>query len=143
MTKIDSVEDLDVFKRAHQLTLNVYKMSATLPADEKFGLVSQMKRAAASICTNLMEGSYRLNRGEYRQYVGIARGSSGELKYHFLLAKDLGYIPENDYLKYRVELDEISKMLKGLANSLSSPKVMSGLSLITLSLALTLYCFWS
>ena len=123
MSKIDSVEDLDVFKRSHQLTLNVYKMSTTLPADEKFGLVAQMKRAAASICTNLMEGSYRLNRGEYRQFVGIARGSSGELKYHLLLAKDLGYISENDYSSYRMESDEISKMLQGLAKSLSSPKV--------------------
>ena len=121
MTKIESVEDLDVFRKSHQLTLNVYKMSTTLPADEKFGLVAQMKRAAASICTNLMEGSYRLNRGEYRQFVGIARGSSGELKYHLLLAKDLGYISESDYLRYRVESDEISKMLKGLAKSLSSP----------------------
>ena len=134
MIKIDSVEDLDVFKRSHQLTLNVYKMSAELPADEKFGLVAQMKRAAASICTNLMEGSYRLNRGEYRQFVGIARGSSGELKYHLLLAKDLGYISESDYLKFRVESDEISKMLKGLAKSLSSPKVRLGLSLLTLTL---------
>jgi four helix bundle protein len=123
MIKIESAEDLEVFKRAHQLTLNVYKMSTALPAEEKFGLVSQMKRAAASICTNLMEGSYRLNRGEYRQFVGIARGSSGELKYHLLLAKDLGYISENDYLRYRVESDEISKMLKGLAKSLSAPKV--------------------
>ena len=138
MIKIDSVEDLDVFKRSHQLTLNVYKMSTALPADEKFGLVAQMKRAAASICTNLMEGSYRLNRGEYRQFVGIARGSSGELKYHLLLAKDLGYISENDYSRYRVESDEISKMLKGLARSLSVPKVRSGLSLLALTLTLTL-----
>ena len=138
MIKIDSVEDLDVFKRSHQLTLNVYKMSTVLPADEKFGLVAQMKRAAASICTNLMEGSYRLNRGEYRQFVGIARGSSGELKYHLLLAKDLGYISENDYSRYRVESDEISKMLQGLAKSLSVPKVRSGLSLLALTLTLTL-----
>ena len=123
MAKIDSVEDLDVFKRAHQLTLHVYKICQALPADEKYGLASQMKRAAASICTNLMEGSYRLNRGEYRQFVGIARGSCGELKYHLLLAKDLGYISENDYSSYRMESDEISKMLKGLAKSLSSPKV--------------------
>ena len=124
MSKIDSVEDLDVFKRSHQLTLQVYKICQALPADEKYGLASQMKRAAASICTNLMEGSYRLNRGEYRQFVGIARGSAGELKYHLMLAKDLGYISGNDYSSYRTESDEISKMLKGLANSLSSPKAM-------------------
>jgi four helix bundle protein len=115
MAKIDTVEDLDVFKRSHQLTLHVYKISQALPPDEKYGLSSQMKRAAASICTNLMEGSYGLKCGVYRQFVGIARGSCGELKYHLLLAKDSGYISENDYLSYRGELDEISKMLKGLA----------------------------
>lgn len=73
---------------------------------------------------NLMEGSYRLNRGEYRQFVGIARGSAGELKYHLMLAKDLGYISKKDYSGYREESDEIGKMLKGLAKSLSAPKAM-------------------
>jgi len=108
-----------VFKRAHQLTLRIYQISGKFPVDEKFGLVSQMRRAAASIATNLIEGSYRLNRPEYRQFVGIARGSSGELKYHVLLAKDLGYLEESDYTALRAELDEISKMLMGLAKSLS------------------------
>jgi four helix bundle protein len=122
MGKIDSVEELDVFKRAHQVALKIYKISMEFPADEKFGLVSQMRRAAASIATNLIEGSYRLNRAEYRQLVGIARGSSGELKYHILLAKDLGYLLENDYNILRAELDEISKMLMGLAKSLAYRK---------------------
>jgi four helix bundle protein len=81
-----------------------------------------MKRAAASICANLLEGSYRLNRAEYRQFVGIARGSSGELKYHVMLAKDLGYISADDYASLKIELDEITKMLRGLAASLSSHK---------------------
>jgi four helix bundle protein len=99
MSQIDSVEDLDVFRRSHQLALNIYKICQALPADEKYGLASQMKRAAVSICANLMKGSYRLNRGEYRQFVGIARGSAGEVKYHLMLAKDLGYISGNDYSK--------------------------------------------
>ena len=123
MDKIESVEELDVFKRSHQVTLRIYEISGTFPADEKFGLVSQMRRAAASIATNLIEGSYRLNRAEYRQFVGIARGSSGELKYHILLAKDLGYLLESDYVALRAELDEISKMLMGLAKSLAPHKV--------------------
>ena len=122
MRKVDSVEDLEVFKRAHQLTLKIYEISEKFPKDEKYGLISQIKRAAVSVCANLMEGSYRLNRAEYRQFVGIARGSSGELKYHVLLAKDLGYISENDYIPLRIELVEISKMLRGLAGSLSSNK---------------------
>lgn len=120
MEKIGSVEELEVFKRAHKVTLKIYKISKEFPADEKFGLVSQMRRAAASIATNLIEGGYRLNRAEYRQFVGIARGSSGELKYHILLAKDLGYLSESDYAILRAELDEISKMLMGLAKSLAS-----------------------
>jgi len=122
MAKIESVEELDVFKRAHQATLRIYEISRKFPADEKFGLVSQMRRAAASMATNLIEGSYRLNRAEYRQFVGIARGSSGELKYHILLARDLGYLPKDDYGVLRGELDEISKMLMGLAKSLASIK---------------------
>jgi len=122
MGEIESVEDLEVFKRAHQLTLKIYKISENLPRDEIYGLISQMKRAAASICANLLEGSYRLNRAEYRQFVGIARGSSGELKYHVMLAKDLGYISADDYASLKIELDEITKMLRGLATSLSSHK---------------------
>jgi len=122
MSKIESVEELDVFKKAHQVALKTYKISKKFPTDEKFGLVSQMRRAAASIATNLIEGGYRLNRAENRQFVGIARGSSGELKYHILLARDLGYLLENDYNVLRAELDEISKMLMGLAKSLSTRK---------------------
>lgn len=122
MNKIESVEELDVYKRAHQVTLKTYKISREFPADEKFGLVSQMRRAAASIATNLIEGGYRLNRAEYRQFVGIARGSSGELKYHILLAKDLGYLSKGDYELLKSELDEISKMLMGLAKSLAFRK---------------------
>ena len=122
MDKIKSVEELEVFKRAHQVTVKTYKISREFPADEKFGLISQMRRAAASIATNLMEGAYRLNRAEYRQFVGIARGSSGELKYHILLAKDLGYLSRSDYEVLKSELDEISKMLIGLAKSLGPHK---------------------
>lgn len=122
MGKIESVEDLEVFKKAHQLTLKIYKISENFPKSEIYGLVSQMRRSAVSICANLLEGSNRLNRPEYRQFVGIARGSSGELKYHIMLAKDLGYISENDYASLRGDLDETSKMLLGLAASLSSHK---------------------
>jgi len=122
MDKIKSVEELEVFKRAHQVTVKTYKISREFPAGEKFGLISQMRRAAASIATNLMEGAYRLNRAEYRQFVGIARGSSGELKYHILLAKDLGYLSRSDYEVLKSELDEISKMLIGLAKSLAPHK---------------------
>jgi len=119
MKQINSVEELDVFKKAHQLTLHIYRITAQFPTDERFGLVSQMRRAAVSIASNLIEGSHRLNTGEFRQFVGIARGSAGELKYGLMVARDLGYRSEKDYAPLRTELDDIAKMLMGLATSLS------------------------
>ena len=122
MDKIKSVEELEVFKRSPQFTLLIYKITKTFPSLEKFGLVPQMTRAAASLCTNLMEGSHRLNRAEYRQFAGIAKGSAGELKYHLMLAKDLGYLAKEEYDRLKFELEEISRMLNGLIKALSSTK---------------------
>jgi four helix bundle protein len=86
---VKSVEELDVFKLAHQLALRVYKVTTGFPKDETFSLVSQMRRAAGSVGMNLMEGSMRLSSKEYRQFAGIARGSAGEVCYQLLLARDL------------------------------------------------------
>ena len=116
---VSSVEDLIVFKRSHQLTLDLYSLTKWFPSDEKFGLISQIRRASSSICANLMEGSHRNNRKEYRQFVGVARGSVGELKYHILLAKDLKYIDIENYNKLIGEINSISKMLHSLINSLT------------------------
>lgn len=121
MEKIKSVEELDVFKKSHLFTLRIYRVTKRFPSVERFGLVPQMTRAAASLGTNLMEGSHRLNRAEYRQFVGIAKGSAGELKYQLLLVKDLGYISEEEYNELKTRLEEISKMLNGLIKALSSP----------------------
>jgi len=118
--RVESVEDLEVFKRSHQFTLKIYRITEEFPKSEKFGLVPQMRRAAVSIPSNLIEGSHRLNRAEYRHFVGIAKGSAGELKYQLLLAKDLGYLSDKDYLALRAEVDEISRMLSGLVKSLSA-----------------------
>ena len=96
-----SVEELDVFKLAHDLTLKVYKATAEFPKEETFGLVSQMRRASSSVGMNLVEGSMRLNSRGYRQYVGIARGSSAEVSYQLLLVKDLGYISDAKYQDLR------------------------------------------
>jgi four helix bundle protein len=120
--KIKSVEELEVFKKSHQFTLRIYDATKRFPAVERFGLIPQMTRAAASLCTNLMEGSHRLNRAEYRHFAGIAKGSAGELKYQLLLAQDLGYISKDEYNQLKSELEEISKMLNGLIKALSPPK---------------------
>lgn len=122
MSKINRVEELEVFKRSHKLTLNIYKVTEGFPQTEKFGLVSQMRRASSSICANLLEGSHRLNRKEFRQFAGIAKGSAGELKYYMLLAKDIGYLKESEYSIMIAEVEQISMMLNGLVKSLTDTK---------------------
>jgi len=94
-----NIEDMDVFKLAHKLTLEIYKQTQKYPSEEKFGLVSQMRRSSSSIPMNLMEGSHRNNRKEYRQFVGIAKGSIAELKYQLMLSNDLDYLDKEFYKK--------------------------------------------
>ena len=76
-----SVEELDVFKLSHEMALAIYELTRNFPEEEKFGLTSQMRRAAYSVPMNLVEGANRLNSKEYRQFVGIAKGSAGEVTY--------------------------------------------------------------
>jgi len=113
-----SVEDLDVFKLSHEMALAIYVLTKNFPEEEKFGLTSQMRRAAYSVPMNLVEGANRLNSREYRQFVGIAKGSAGEVTYQLLLARDLKYIDEKTYDSYRSSYDRIAQMLTGLAKSL-------------------------
>jgi four helix bundle protein len=113
------VEDLDVFKLAHELALGVYQATRRFPKDETFGLVAQLRRAAVSVPANLAEGAGRLNRGEYRQFVGVAKGSTAEVGYHLLLAKDLGYFPAAQYEPWREGYVRVGQMLTRLAQALS------------------------
>jgi four helix bundle protein len=115
-----SVEDLEVFQLAHELVLAIYKLTESFPRQEMFGLVSQLRRAAASVPANLAEGAGRLNTGEYRQFVGIARGSAAEASYHLMLARDLGYIPSADYDRLRGGYDRVCQMLTRLSQALGS-----------------------
>ncbi len=114
-----TVEELDVFKLSHETTLRIYKATKTFPEEERFGLSSQMRRAAYSIPMNIAEGAGRLNTGEYRQFVGIARGSTSELKYQLLLSRDLGYITPREHEDFRNSCERISQMLTALAKSLA------------------------
>jgi four helix bundle protein len=113
------VEDLDVFKLAHELALGVYQVTRRFPKDETFSLVAQLRRAAASVPANLAEGAGRLNRGEYRQFVGVAKGSTAEVGYHLLLAKDLGYFAAAQYEPLREGYVRVGQMLTRLAQALS------------------------
>jgi len=115
---LNSIEKLDVYKRTHLLTLDLYKLTKNFPKSEKYGLINQIRRAAVSINSNLIEGAHRNGVKEYIQFAGIARGSSGELKYQLLLAKDLKYIKKEKYKELKKEINDISKMIAGLIRSL-------------------------
>jgi four helix bundle protein len=92
----------------------VYKFTGKFPADERFGLVSQMRRCAASIPANIAEGCGRRGNGEFHKFLQIATGSASELAYHLLLAKDLGYLESGIYTKLEAGTTEVQKMLAGL-----------------------------
>ena len=113
-----TTENLEVFKRAHVLTIYIYKITEKFPKSELFGLVSQMRRAAVSINSNLMEGAARKTNGEYKQFVGISRGSVEELLYQIMVVRDLGYINETIAKRTIEELRQIGKMLNGLMRNL-------------------------
>ena len=120
-----NIEDMDVFKLAHSLTLKVYEQTKNYPPDERYGLVSQMRKAASSVPMNLMEGSHRNNRKEYRQFVGVVKGSAAELKYQLLLSNDLGYFNENTFHELFVITQRVLQMLEKLSSSLQ-PKTGTG-----------------
>ncbi len=81
---VNSFMDLIVWQKSHQLTLDVYRTTSLFPNSEKFGLVSQMRRAAYSIPSNIVEGHSRKSRKEFLQFLSIAKGSLEELKYSII-----------------------------------------------------------
>ena len=85
---------LDVWQKAHRLTLEVYRLTKSFPLDERFGLTSQMRRCSASIAANIAEGCGRGSNAEFHRFLQMAMGSASELEYHLLLSRDLGYLAE-------------------------------------------------
>jgi four helix bundle protein len=87
---VQSFRDLEVWKRSIQMTVSIYRLTQGFPKEEIYGLTSQMRRAAVSVPSNIAEGHGRLNKGEYRQFLGIARGSNFELQTQLEIARALG-----------------------------------------------------
>ena len=113
--EIERFEQLEVWKQAHTLTLDVYRLTAGLPADQKFGLTSQMQRAAVSVPANIAEGFKRRGRADKVRFYNIAQGSLEELRYYFILCRDLGYKVE--YQQLAGQADQIGRMLHGLVRA--------------------------
>lgn len=109
--------DLQVWTKAHKLTLDLYRLSQTFPREEIYGLTSQMRRSAVSIGANLAEGCGRRTSAELARFVKIAMGSASELDYHLLLSRDLGFMKSNDFTRIASALTEVRKMLTAFLSS--------------------------
>ena len=110
-------KDLRVWTKAHELTLDIYRVSRSLPAEERYGLTSQLRRAASSVGANLAEGCGRRSDGEFHRFLQIARGSASELEYHLLLARDLGMVKLDDFERLQAQVIEVERMLTSLVQS--------------------------
>jgi four helix bundle protein len=115
---MQNFRELLVWQKAHSLTLEVYKMSRALPAEERYSLTSQIRRSAASIGSNLAEGCGRGTTPDMIQFVQIAFGSSSELSYQLLLARDLGYIAPVLHESLEARVQELQRMMGGLLTTL-------------------------
>lgn len=111
---IQRFKDLRVWQRSHALVLEVYRLTESFPHEERFGLVSQLRRAAVSVPTNIAEGSKRRGSQEYARFLNIAEGSRAESEYLLLLSGDLGYLTAEVTEPLFAEIEEIARMLYGL-----------------------------
>ena len=84
--------ELEVWRRSHSLVLEIYRLTQSFPSEEKFGLTSQIRRAAVSVATNIAEGSKRVARPDYARFLNISEGSLAETQYLLMVSRDLGYL---------------------------------------------------
>jgi four helix bundle protein len=103
--------NLKVWRKAHALTLDVYKATRAFPKEETYGLTSQIRRAVSSIPANIAEGCCRSGDNELARFLYYATGSASELEYHLLLARDLELFNGNCYDGLSVQLSEVKRML--------------------------------
>ena len=115
-----SFEDLEVFRRAYRVSLDVHRVSLAFPAIEQRALGDQVRRASKSICANVAEGFARQGHApaDFRRYLAMALGSADEMRLWSRYCLDLGYIDEVMWKSWRDEYQAIAKMLQGLMRTL-------------------------
>lgn len=118
MAQTGSFRDLKVWQQAMMLVEDVYRVTAHFPVAERFGLTTQMRRAAVSIPSNIGEGRRRKRQRAYLHYLDIALGSQGEVEVQLEIALSLGFLPQKDYESVANRAAEIGRMLNGLIESM-------------------------
>jgi four helix bundle protein len=113
-------QELIVWQKAMELSKAVYQLTKSFPDDERFGLTSQLRRASVSVPSNISEGQGRLTAGEFKQFLGTARGSVFEVETQIQLAAAFGYIANLEADRIIDQTSEVSRMLNGLIRSLQT-----------------------
>ncbi|HCU12536.1 MAG TPA: four helix bundle protein [Gemmatimonadetes bacterium] len=116
--RVQSYRDLRVWNIAVELTLEIYRITESFPSSERFGLISQLRRAAVSVVSNIAEGHARNTRGEYRNFISFARASAIEVEVQLFLSEQLGYVQTPTLIKARDHCNAISRMLTNLKRAL-------------------------
>jgi four helix bundle protein len=111
-----SFEKLEVWKEAIKLSVNIYKTTKSFPDEEKFGLISQMRRCSVSISSNIAEGTARLTNKDKSHFMTIAYSSCLELLNQSIIAKELNFISEENYKNIRFEIESITNKINALRN---------------------------
>jgi four helix bundle protein len=115
---VQDFRNLTVWKRSHQLRLDVYRLTREFPKDERFGITAQVRRSACSIATNIAEScGYRGGRDSAR-FLFFSLGSRSETLDHLITARDLGYMTEDAFMPLDASLDEIRRMLVALVRKM-------------------------
>ena len=109
MKTTKTFEDLKVWQKAHQLVIQIYRLSKGFPKDEMFGLTSQIRRAAVSVAANIAEGFKRVTVPDKLRFFNMAQASLEEVRYYLILVRDLEY---GNTLRLRDALEEVSRMLE-------------------------------
>jgi len=115
---MNNYKELKVWQKAIDLAEDLYKATNSFPTEEKFGLISQLKRAAVSVASNIAEGAGRNTDGEFRQMLGIAYGSVCEVETQLILSNRMSMIDENKFEKLSSDINSIQKMLYALIKKL-------------------------
>ena len=115
--------DLKVWEKAHALVLECYEATKPFPREEIFGLVSQIRRAAASVPANIAEGCGRRGNAELHRFLQMAMGSANELEYHLQLSKDLEYLKPETHQRMQPQVEEVKRMLASLIRKVDSERV--------------------
>ena len=113
---IYSFEKLEVWKEAKDFTKEIYNVTSEFPEHEKYGLTSQMRRAAVSICSNIAEGSARKTNKDKAHFTTISFASAVEILNQLILALELGFLPLENYKNLRYQLESITNKLNSLRN---------------------------